>query len=104
MSTDTLTGNFLNGLIESNKGKVKLKTTTPSNRERIVIDLNRDALELLDDLVSRTGANTRAELLRNMLKYCAASIDEIDQGNIPLYKDKDGQIYKSNLHRIFFLK
>lgn len=103
MSTDVLI-EPLNYLTRSKKSTVNKKEAASNNRERIVIDLNRDALELLDELLSRTGANTRAELFRNMLKYCAASIDEIDEGNTPLYKDKDGQIYKSNLHKVLILK
>ena len=75
-----------------------------TKRERIVIDLNQDALKLFNELQLRTGASTKAELLRNLLKYAAAVIDEIDEGYTPLLMDKDKNIYKSNIHRILILE
>ena len=74
-----------------------------TKRERIVIDLNQDALRLFNELQQRTGASTKAELLRNLLKYAAAAIDEIDAGYTPLLMDENKNIYKSNIHKILIL-
>ena len=74
-----------------------------TKRERIVIDLNQDALGLFNELQQRTGASTKAELLRNLLKYAAAVIDEIDAGYTPLLMDENKNVYKSNIHKILIL-
>ena len=76
--------------------KTSVDVTKKAKRERIVIDANRDAVELLDELKERTGSGTRAELLRNMLRFVAAYMDELDEGSKPLWKDKDGEQYTAN--------
>lgn len=73
-------------------------------KERIIVELNKEALEVMDDLQKRTGSSTRAELFRNMLRYVAATKDELDEGSTPLWMDKDGKTYKSAIHKMLFLK
>ena len=74
-------------------------------RERIVIELNSDALELFDELQEKTGASTRAELFRNLLRFAAATVDELEMGNVPLWAPADGgEVQRSTVHRMLMFK
>ncbi|MCA1600215.1 MAG: hypothetical protein LC776_00745 [Acidobacteria bacterium] len=73
-------------------------------KERIIVELNKEALHVMDDLQKQTGSSTRAELFRNMLRYVAATRDELDEGSVPLWMDKNGHIFKSAIHKMLFMK
>lgn len=95
--TKNLTGTRIGSGITEDKNKDNV-----NKRERIVIDLSHEALKLLDELQIRTGSSTRAELFRNILRFCAAFMDEIDEGSTVLLTDRAGQTYKFNLHKVLF--
>ena len=80
----------------------KLKNKT--KRERLVIDTNQATIDLIDELKDRTGVATRAELLRNMLRFTAAYLDELSEGSKPFWVEKDGKNYTANgIPRIILL-
>lgn len=72
------------------------KLTNKTRRERLVIDTNRATIDLIDELKDRTNVATRAELLRNMLRFTAAYLDELSDGNKPIWIDKNGNEYTAN--------
>lgn len=80
------------------------KSTSKTKRERLVIDTNQATIDLIDELKDRTEVATRAELLRNMLRFTAAYLDELSAGNKPFWTDKDGKEYTANgIPRIILL-
>ncbi|MEI2771409.1 MAG: hypothetical protein V9G98_11935 [Candidatus Competibacter sp.] len=80
------------------------KLTNKNKRERLVIDTNQATIDLIDELKDRTGVATRAELLRNMLRFTAAYLDELSDGSKPFWINKDGNEYTANgIPRIILL-
>ncbi|PTR10071.1 hypothetical protein C8R32_102160 [Nitrosospira sp. Nsp5] len=84
--THSLPGEFLSEAAEAKK-------------ERLIFEVNPEALKLFDELRVRTGASTRSELFRNLLKFASASVDDLEEGYIPLLKDKEGNLLKSTGHK-----
>lgn len=82
----------------------RLGKSEKTKRERLVIDTNQATIDLIDNLKDRTGVASRAELLRNMLRFTAAYLDELSDGNKPLWINKDGDKYTANgIPRIILL-
>jgi hypothetical protein len=73
--------------------------SSEAKKERLIFEVNPEALKLFDELRVRSGASTRAELFRNLLRYASASLDDIEEGYTPLLKDKNGNLLKSTAHK-----
>ena len=76
-----------------------LPEAADAKKERLVFEVNSEALKLFDELRVRTGANTRSELFKNILKFSSASLDDLEEGYIPLLKDKDENLVRSTAHK-----
>ena len=79
----------------------KVKTRSVK-KQRVIIELNKDALDVLEDLQERTSAGTRAELVRNLIRHAAMMADEIKEGNSPVWIDQDGKVSKIPIHKALF--
>lgn len=90
-------------LVIANEKVTKQEIKAVKKLVRVIVDLNPEALQLMDRLEEETGAHSRSELFRNMLKFCAATVEEIRDGNQPFWIDKDNKMYKSPIHRILVL-
>lgn len=78
---------------------------TQDKKERLIFELNSDAIEMFDDLARRTGASTRTEFFKNMLRFSSAALDEIESGGTPLIMlGRDGPIVKSTSYRLLIWK
>jgi len=68
-------------------------------KERLIFEVNPEARKLFDELRERTGASSRSELFRNLLRFAAASMDDLEEGCVPLLRDKDGNMLRSTAHK-----
>lgn len=66
------------------------KSRGPKSRGRIQFELSSDAIDDLDRLVSRSGAATRAEVLRRALSLLATCTEAAERGAELLLKEQDG--------------
>ncbi len=69
-----------------------------AKKERLVFEVSPEALKLFDELRVKTGASTRAELFKNILKFSAASLDDLEAGT-PFIQDDKGNLLKSTAHK-----
>lgn len=67
---------------EQNESKEKM---------RLVVDTTPEYVQLFDRLKRRTGAGTRSECFRNMLRFVAATLDE-GEGSSLLLRDSSGKV------------
>lgn len=76
-----------------------LSEASEVKKERLIFEVNSEAVKLFDELRVRTGASTRSELFRNLLKFASASLDDLEEGYTPLLQDKKGNLLKSTGHK-----
>ncbi len=60
-------------------------------KERVQFDFAPEALQRLDDIKERTGAATRAEVVRNALKVYEWLVNEIDPDSTIIVLDKNNE-------------
>jgi Ribbon-helix-helix protein, copG family len=92
--------------VSKNMGKTTLKqkvrAVTKRLREinpakdtvRFQIVLTKEALDQIDNLKTRTGAVTRAAVLRDALRLYDALLEETERGNDILIRDNTGELMK----------
>ena len=85
------------------KRRGDLRRKTKRQMERLIVELTPDTLRLVDKLVVETGSGTRSEFLRNLIRYAAAMRDELEEGNTPVWIDKNGKHYRYPIHKFLFL-
>jgi metal-responsive CopG/Arc/MetJ family transcriptional regulator len=69
-------------------------------KERVQFDFSPEALERLDAIKGKTGAATRAEVVRNALKVYEWLINEIDPDSTIKVVDKNNKattMFRANL-------
>jgi len=60
------------------------------NKARVQFDFSKESLRKLDNLVNKTGAITRAELIRRALAVYTEIIDAEDRKAKLLFREPDG--------------
>jgi metal-responsive CopG/Arc/MetJ family transcriptional regulator len=61
-------------------------------KERVQFDFSREALRRLDDVKEKTGATTRAEVVRNALRLYEWLVNEVDaEGTVKVF-DKNNEV------------
>ncbi len=61
-------------------------------RNRLQFDLTDEALKEVDELRQETGLSTRAELIRNALRFLQWALEQIRDHKANLLIEKDGKI------------
>lgn len=61
-------------------------------KHRLQFDLNEDAIKEMDQLREETGLPTRAELIRNALRFLDWALREVRDQNASLLIEKDGKL------------
>jgi metal-responsive CopG/Arc/MetJ family transcriptional regulator len=61
-------------------------------KKRLQFDFTDEALEVLDRLQQTTGLRTRAELIRQALRFLQWAVDETSNKNATLLVEKDGNV------------
>lgn len=61
-------------------------------KERVQFDFSSESLQRLDDVKAKTGATTRAEVVRNALRLYEWLVNEVDaEGTVKVF-DKDNEV------------
>ena len=61
-------------------------------KERVQFDFSYEALQRLDGVKAKTGATTRAEVVRNALRLYEWLVDEVDaEGTVKVF-DKNNEV------------
>jgi hypothetical protein len=76
---------------KANAKKLRVKKHPPET-VRFQIVLTKEALEQIDELKKRLGAMSRAEVIRDSLRLLDAILEEVEEGNEFMMKDRDGRI------------
>jgi len=61
-------------------------------KHRLQFDLNEEVLKEVDQLRQETGLQTRAELIRNALRFLDWVLREVRDQNASLLIEKDGKL------------
>ena len=62
------------------------------NRKRLQFEFTDDALQEIDELQSKTGLATRADLVRHALRFLQWAVEEIYGKGATLLIEKDGKL------------
>jgi Arc/MetJ-type ribon-helix-helix transcriptional regulator len=103
MSTATLATTLPAATRRTSK-KATRKVAKRKETESLIVRLSPDTLDIIDELVEKTGSHTRSEFIRNMIRFVASTAAEIDEGNRPAWVDRDGKLYRSQIHEFLFQK
>ena len=72
-------------------------------KETLIVKMSPEMKhETLAALVKTTGSASTSELVRNMVRFLAATAWEIEAGSCPLWEDQNGQRRRSVLHQYMF--
>ncbi len=65
---------------------------TERRKERVQFDFSPEALQRLDEIKQRTGASTRAEVVKNALRAYEWLVSELDQDSVIKVFNKDNEV------------
>lgn len=68
------------------------------SKARVQFDFSKESLKKLDDLVQKTGASTRAELIRRALALYTEVLEAEDRKAKILFREKDGTLIQLMPH------